>query len=128
MMTRMSARILGEKMGLTAREVNVLLKDRGFLEGEPGAYRITDEGSEHGETVFRSNGYGGSAARSWEYDIWDEDVMYEISDLQWPDIAWWCDGCGAYLNDQSGFTDRNGHWQCAMCGYDDPIDESRIRR
>lgn len=22
---------------------------------------------------------------------------------RFPDIDWWCDGCGAYLNDQDGF-------------------------
>lgn len=73
-MARMSARKLGDLMGLTASEVNRRLKERGFLEGKPDIYDMTEEGAEHDETVYRDNGYGGYAARSWSYDIWDENV------------------------------------------------------
>ncbi len=26
---------------------------------------------------------------------------------RFPGIDWWCDRCGAYLNDQDGFDDNN---------------------
>jgi hypothetical protein len=32
---RMSARMIGKVLGMTDREVNKLLKDKGFLDGEP---------------------------------------------------------------------------------------------
>lgn len=29
---------------------------------------------------------------------------------------WVCDYCGAYLNNQRGFTIRKGTWKCTTCG------------
>lgn len=38
-MGRMSARMIGRELGcMTAQEVNMLLCEEGFLEGEPGDY------------------------------------------------------------------------------------------
>lgn len=37
----LSAKRLGEICGLTAEEMNVLLKEEGFLSGEPGNYYPT---------------------------------------------------------------------------------------
>ena len=37
----LSAKRLGEKCGLTAEEMNCLLKDEGFLSVEPGNYYPT---------------------------------------------------------------------------------------
>ena len=31
---------------------------------------------------------------------------------RFPDIDWWCDRCGAYLNDQDGFDDNNYTHKC----------------
>ena len=30
---------------------------------------------------------------------------------RFPDIDWWCDRCGAYLNDQVGFDDHHYVWR-----------------
>ena len=40
----LSAKRLGERCGLTAEEMNILLKEEGFLSGEPGNYYPTEEG------------------------------------------------------------------------------------
>lgn len=40
----LSAKRLGEICGLTAEEMNVLLKEEGFLSGEPGNYYPTEKG------------------------------------------------------------------------------------
>ena len=34
---------------------------------------------------------------------------------------WWCDGCGASLNNQSGFDPECGTWVCTECGYENEI-------
>jgi hypothetical protein len=47
-------------------EVNYLLKDQGFLYGEPGAYGLTSKGKEFGVQQVHDNGYGGFAYRDWE--------------------------------------------------------------
>ena len=36
---------------------------------------------------------------------------------RFPDIDWWCDRCGAYLNDQDGFDDHHYIWKCTECGH-----------
>lgn len=62
----LSARGIGKQIGATAMEVNFLLKDQGFLYGEPGAYGLTPKGKEFGVQQVHDNGYGGFAHRSWE--------------------------------------------------------------
>lgn len=72
---RKSAKQLGRIMGLSASEVMRRLANIGFLEGRPGDWSITPEGEEYGEERLCDNGYGGYAARSWSYFVWDEDVI-----------------------------------------------------
>ena len=36
---------------------------------------------------------------------------------RFPDIDWWCDNCGSYLNNQPGFDDHKYLWKCKNCGY-----------
>ena len=43
-----------------------------------------------------------------------------------PNIDWYCDDCGDYLNSQSGFHDGCGEWTCTLCGHITPINESEI--
>lgn len=43
-----------------------------------------------------------------------------------PDIDWYCDDCGDYLNSQSGFHDDCGEWTCTLCGHISSINESEI--
>ena len=40
-----SATHLGQRHGLTGAEMNILLCQEGYLEGDPGAYRVTDKGA-----------------------------------------------------------------------------------
>jgi hypothetical protein len=37
---QISARVLGQKYGLTAQEMNHLLKEEDFLDGEAGGYSV----------------------------------------------------------------------------------------
>ena len=43
-----SARVLGWEFGRNAREMNALLKQQGYLDGEPGAYGLTEKGKQYG--------------------------------------------------------------------------------
>lgn len=49
-----SARVLGEKVGLTAMEMNLVLEEAGILEGEPGLYSITAEGEPFASETYHS--------------------------------------------------------------------------
>lgn len=78
--TRLSARRLGERIGLSAREMNRRLAAHGYLEGAPGHYLITEKGEQRGEVHAFDNGYGGFAYRQWDYVVWDEDLADELRD------------------------------------------------
>ena len=75
-----SARQLGRELGLTAEETNVLLKEEGLLDGEPGDYYVTSKGEEHATEVGRHRGPGGSPwyNRSWTERYWDDDILDDI--------------------------------------------------
>lgn len=45
---------------------------------------------------------------------------------RFPGIDWWCDLCGAYLNDQIGFDDHKYTWKCTECGYKNSISRDNI--
>ena len=70
----LSARAIGEQIGATSIEVNRLLKDQGFLYGEPGAYYLTPKGHEFGVQQVHDNGYCGYTFRSWETTHFDPKV------------------------------------------------------
>jgi hypothetical protein len=70
----LSARGIGKQIGATDVEVNRLLKDQGFLYGEPGAYYLTSKGEEFGVQQVHDNGYGGYAFRSWETTHFDPSI------------------------------------------------------
>ena len=59
-------------------------------------------------------------------DLYEE--VYEGDDLEkrFPGIEWYCDGCGAHLNEQEGFNDQAAVWKCAGCGYENRLDYSEI--
>lgn len=61
-----TAREIGRRIGATPMEVNRLLKNQGFLFGDPGAYGLTPKGQKYGSHFSHENGYGGYARRSWE--------------------------------------------------------------
>lgn len=76
---RKSARYLGRDVGLNAEEVNVWLKEEGYLEGEPGDYRVTEKGrpyatQSHWETG--SPNHAGYVSTSWK-----EEILNEIGPL-----------------------------------------------
>lgn len=76
---RKSARYLGRDVGLNAEEVNVWLKEEGYLEGEPGDYRVTEKGrpyatQRHWETG--SPNHTGYVSTSWK-----EEILNEIGPL-----------------------------------------------
>lgn len=58
--------------------MNVLLKEEGFLDGEPGNYQPTEKGKRFVIEKYKDNGYGGYAARSWEWLEWDESITDEL--------------------------------------------------
>lgn len=70
-----SATDIGRRVGATAMEVNRLLEDQGFLEGEPSAYRLTPKGEEFGAQRDHGNGYGGIAYRAWETTHYDPKII-----------------------------------------------------
>lgn len=69
-----SARALGWEFGKTAQEMNLLLKEYGYLEGEPGAYGLSEKGQRFGSEQYNDNGYGGYAHRGWETRTWNDDL------------------------------------------------------
>lgn len=71
-----SARILGADYGLTAQEMNQLLKDQGFLDGNPGEYFVTEKGAPFAKEIDFHRGTGGYAQynRYWTERTWDESI------------------------------------------------------
>ncbi|MFE6548225.1 hypothetical protein ACFVHS_07450 [Streptomyces sp. NPDC057746] len=71
-----SARVLGWEFGRTAREMNELLKNHGYLYGNPGAYGLTEKGKQYAEEQYHSRGTGGYAQynRSWETRTWSAET------------------------------------------------------
>ena len=74
----LSARRLGREFGLTAEEMNYLLKEEGFLDGSPGDYYLTEKGRKYAIEKYDGNGYGGYAARSWSWLEWDESIIKKL--------------------------------------------------
>lgn len=71
----MTATQLGSMFGRGAAAMNVLLKDHGFLEGSPGAWRPTELGKQFARSHDFDNGYGGYAQRSWGWLSWSDGLV-----------------------------------------------------
>ena len=69
-----TATALGREFGRTAREMNKLLKDHGFMEGDPGAYRPTELGKMFAQSHDFDNSYGGFAHRQWGWLSWTDGL------------------------------------------------------
>lgn len=80
MTPKRTAKQLGHMVGLDAKEVNLKLRDLGYLSGKPGDWTITEKGKQYGEMNYYDNGYGGYAHRDWAYPKWDQDIAYQIGD------------------------------------------------
>lgn len=77
---RKSARVLGQKYGLTAQEMNFVLKEEGFLNGEPGNYTVTEKGEKYAAEQDHSRGTGGYSwyNRAWTTRTWDDGITDEL--------------------------------------------------
>ena len=42
------------------------------------------------------------------------------------DCDWYCDDCGAYMNNQPCFTTVSGEWTCTECGTINDVSENNI--
>lgn len=58
--------------------MNILLKEEGFLSGEPGNYYPTEKGKLFVVEKGDDNGYGGYAFRGWSWFEWDERILEEL--------------------------------------------------
>jgi len=81
-----SSRILGHQLGLTAIETNMLLKDQGFLDGEPGAWGTTEKAMPivHVKDIHLGTGGYDHYNRYWSETTWDPSIKkhLDLSDVQ----------------------------------------------
>lgn len=56
------------------------------------------------------------------YSTYSGDDM----DSRFPGVEWYCDRCGAHLNEQAGFDDHLQEWVCRVCGFPNPLAMSEI--
>jgi hypothetical protein len=75
-----SSRVLGQEYGLNAQEMNFVLKEEGFLDGEPGNYTVTEKGEKYAEEQYHSRGTGGYSwyNKSWTTRTWDDKITDEL--------------------------------------------------
>ena len=78
---RLSARVLGSRYNLSAQEMNYLLREKGFLSGEPGDYTVTEKGKPYATEQDFHRGTGGYACynRDWTTRSWDETIEDELN-------------------------------------------------
>lgn len=76
----LNARQLGAEFGLTAQEMNFILREEGFLYGEPGAYGVTDKGAPYASERDFHRGVGGYSTynKYWTARRWDESITDEF--------------------------------------------------
>ena len=79
----LSARIIGQELGLTAQETNVYLQRKGFLDGEPGNYYPTEKGKKYVVEKDFHRGTGGYSRynRYWAQRTFHESIMEELKDI-----------------------------------------------
>lgn len=75
-----SATQLGKDFCLNGQEMNQLLKNQGFLEGEPGAYWVTEKGLPFATETDLHRGTGGLQwyNKYWSERTWDPSIMDEL--------------------------------------------------
>ena len=100
----------------------------GLLRNEAG--RITRIYDSAWTPLFREEGITRSLYDKVDCLLHPEDYepYYWGDDLekQYPGIQWYCDRCGAHLDEQEGFDDHHPVWKCTVCGTENRIDLSRI--
>lgn len=80
--TKRSASFLGQPLGLTGVEMNLLLKDRGLLTGDPGAYALTQKAQQFANERYEERGNPGGSSqyfRQWPVVTWDPSVINELN-------------------------------------------------
>lgn len=70
---------LAWELGMNSQEVNILLRDEGYLEGEPNDWRLTEKGNEYAHQQH----WDVSAPRHAGYIIteWDDRVLEELGQV-----------------------------------------------
>ncbi|MBQ1383652.1 MAG: hypothetical protein IIY73_07090 [Solobacterium sp.] len=100
----------------------------GLLRSEAG--RITRIYDSAWTPLFREEGITRSLADKVDYLLHPEDYepyyWGDDTEKRFPGIAWYCDGCGAHLDEQKGFDDRLPEWKCTACGTVNTIDITHI--
>lgn len=71
----LSATEIGVRIGATAIETNLLLRNQGFFRGGPGAYALTPMGARFGVETNHDNGYGGVARREWGITHFNPNIL-----------------------------------------------------
>ena len=77
-MNFLSAKMIGEHLGLPSIEVNKLLQKAGYLTGKPGDWIPTSMAQGLFELRKNTNGYGGYAKREWSFLMWDEIIVDKL--------------------------------------------------
>ncbi len=70
-----SARRLGDRIGLSARDVNKKLFELGLLDGKPGLWTITEKGKEFGDSKFIKTGQRNGSATGYDLITWKGTVL-----------------------------------------------------
>ena len=76
-----SARIMGHDYGLTATEMNFLLKEEGILDGGPGMWTVREKGKQYADEQDHHRGTGGYSwyNRDWETRTWNPSITDELN-------------------------------------------------
>lgn len=73
---RKSATMIAKELGMKTKDVYSLLKEQGFLDGNPGNWSLTELGKKAGGAVrLVDNRESGRFNRSWEQISWDEKIL-----------------------------------------------------
>ncbi|MGI6052446.1 MAG: hypothetical protein ACOYA9_08175 [Bilifractor sp.] len=82
---------------------------------------IRRQHSETGELTDKLNYLCHPEEYEYTFDGDEKDL-----ENRFPDVEWYCDKCGAHLNEQTGFDDHLPEWKCRVCGYENKLDISEI--
>ena len=55
-------------------------------------------------------------------------ILSDIIETILYDVTWYCDGCNAVLNNQTGFTTSSGSWECEECGFVNDVTRDNVFR
>lgn len=67
---------LGRELGLNSQEMNILLRDAGYLKGEPGNWTVTEKGQEYADQ--RHWDVSNSMHAGYLTTRWDDKILEEL--------------------------------------------------